>query len=516
MGGMSQTITPSFEEIQAQLKRILASKGFANSDQRKDLLRYLVSQTLKGQILTEKDVCADVFPSYAIPPESRIVSVVATEIRKRLRDYYEAHPDDLVIIAVPSVERRTAYQARFSYTKDPPAVESYNLGHLYLEEGSLKSCEQACSFFEKATILDPAFVLAFAAQAEAEFRCALLHALESQKLPRILMHNETGKPISDGSTRRRMKGAQASAKAALKMDQKCSLARIILGATHACHLEWSKAEVEFEIAKSISPDEAANHPLYAAYLLAIGDVRGAFEIIERRIRISPTDPFNFSVARLFRYVAAIPSKSDNPGPSEGRSGIADDPNLHWLSRVVLNLKLLKQDADGIYVRNDFFKDKLKFFPFGFVQCGLASLRNPERFLEEAVEGMEIENDLDLYLHDVIEWDFDAPLNLQRALAFMALAVIRRHRGIPTHWCTASRRRANSGLSRQPPNGSYHRLQELAVNCIQDACRERDPLMVWLHLWPIFDTLRERPDFRTLIRRMNLPTTMAGVPAPPMG
>jgi hypothetical protein len=31
-----------------------------------------------------------------------------------------------------------------------------------------------------------------------------------------------------------------------------------------------------------------------------------------------------------------------------------------------------------------------------------------------------------------------------------------------------------------------------------------PLMVWLHLWPVFDPLGEDTRFKALIKRMNLP------------
>jgi len=510
MIGMSETITPSFEEIQAQLDRILASRGFVNSNQRKDLLRYLVHQTLRGEILTEKDVSRAVFPVYPIPPESRIVSVVATEIRKRLGEYYEAHPDDLVNLQVPRVEALGAYRAGFSYRNDPEAVKVYNQGHLYLAEGSLRSCDLARVLFEDATRLDPMFDLAYAAQAEAEIRCALLHALESQQLPRSPMHNETGQPMSLGSTRWRMESAQTQAEAAIKINPKCFRAHVVLATVYACKFEWEEASLEFEVAKQISRDEVENHPLYAGYLLAIGEVRQALEIVERRIRIAPSDSFNYGLERLFRYLASMPTTSEVSPSMNQMINPLNDSNLHWLSRVVHNLELMQHDPNAIYIRDDFEARKLEFYPFGFVSCGLASLRNPREFLEEPVQ-VDVIEDIDQYLYDVLAWDFYAPLNLQRAFVLMALAVIKRHQGIPSFWCTATRRRENSWLSNQKPNESCDRLQGLAVSCIHDACSEHDPLMAWLHLWPTLDTLRERSDFKVLIDRMSLPIAMTSIP-----
>jgi hypothetical protein len=45
--------------------------------------------------------------------------------------------------------------------------------------------------------------------------------------------------------------------------------------------------------------------------------------------------------------------------------------------------------------------------------------------------------------------------------------------------------------------------ESAARMLTRAADEGDPLMVWLHLLPLFDPLRDDPAFQALIRRMNL-------------
>jgi len=40
--------------------------------------------------------------------------------------------------------------------------------------------------------------------------------------------------------------------------------------------------------------------------------------------------------------------------------------------------------------------------------------------------------------------------------------------------------------------------------LEQACNDGHPLMVWLHIWPVLDPLRERKRFKKLIARMNLP------------
>jgi hypothetical protein len=42
----------------------------------------------------------------------------------------------------------------------------------------------------------------------------------------------------------------------------------------------------------------------------------------------------------------------------------------------------------------------------------------------------------------------------------------------------------------------------AIGRLEKACAAHDPVMVWLHLWPIFDPSREHPRSCALVARMN--------------
>jgi hypothetical protein len=46
----------------------------------------------------------------------------------------------------------------------------------------------------------------------------------------------------------------------------------------------------------------------------------------------------------------------------------------------------------------------------------------------------------------------------------------------------------------------------AVLSLHAAFAHSDPLLLWLHLWPVFDPLRGHKRFQELIRRMNLPAS----------
>ena len=46
--------------------------------------------------------------------------------------------------------------------------------------------------------------------------------------------------------------------------------------------------------------------------------------------------------------------------------------------------------------------------------------------------------------------------------------------------------------------------ELALTWLDRAYRERDPLLKWLEVWPLFDPLRPDPRFQDLLRRIGFP------------
>lgn len=77
--------------IQAELEHILASAAFRSSQRCCDFLRCVVAHTLDGAELKERTIGAEVFgrpPDYDTGADS-IVRVKATELRKRLAQYYQ-------------------------------------------------------------------------------------------------------------------------------------------------------------------------------------------------------------------------------------------------------------------------------------------------------------------------------------------------------------------------------------------------------------------------------------------
>lgn len=108
-------VTPQeMDEVHAQLHKLLASRAFRNSQRYPALLRYVVEQTLAGfaDQLKERTVGVAVFhraPDYDSNADP-VVRVTAGEVRRRLAQYYQEHPDELRIDLPPG-----SYVPHFHY-----------------------------------------------------------------------------------------------------------------------------------------------------------------------------------------------------------------------------------------------------------------------------------------------------------------------------------------------------------------------------------------------------------------
>jgi hypothetical protein len=98
---------PSPDLIRAELERILASPSFRTAKRSQDFLRYIVTNALEGktEYLKERAIGASVFerePDYDTGGDS-IVRVKASELRKRLAQYYQdSGSDSTVQIQMPA------------------------------------------------------------------------------------------------------------------------------------------------------------------------------------------------------------------------------------------------------------------------------------------------------------------------------------------------------------------------------------------------------------------------------
>ncbi len=115
------SVSPTTEEVRAQLARILASRIFAGSHRSQRFLRYIVEKSFDSDsdALKEYTIAVDVFERHASYDSSidATVRVEAGRLRSRLHEYYaEAGTHDPVIIDIP----KGGYRATF--TRRAPAA----------------------------------------------------------------------------------------------------------------------------------------------------------------------------------------------------------------------------------------------------------------------------------------------------------------------------------------------------------------------------------------------------------
>lgn len=122
-------MTPTPDQVRAQLGRIIASAGFAGSDRARSFLRYVVERTLNGEgdQLKEYVIGREVFgrgEDYD-PRVDSIVRVEAGRLRSKVEEYY-AGPGraDLVVIQL----RRGGYAPTFEARVPEASPSRWRLG----------------------------------------------------------------------------------------------------------------------------------------------------------------------------------------------------------------------------------------------------------------------------------------------------------------------------------------------------------------------------------------------------
>ena len=56
--------------------------------------------------------------------------------------------------------------------------------------------------------------------------------------------------------------------------------------------------------------------------------------------------------------------------------------------------------------------------------------------------------------------------------------------------------------------------EQAICWLRDSVEERHPLTLWLHLWPVFDSLRRRKHFKALMQQVGVQSWFEAAPPAP--
>lgn len=454
---------PSRHEIETQLQRMLDDDVFRSHPKQAEVFACIVRSQLNREEVTEKSIRAEIFPDPPYEPSGNHVRVTVTYVRNRIAEYYEgAGIDDLVIIGLPSRKERKlppgdAYRPTFTYNPRSVANEQCRRGHHHIHELSSRPyLDLALAAFEEAINAEPAYGPAHLGVAEAQ----LLKAFFTCEIP-------PGEFLA---------AAEESAREALRFNENLSQAHSILGAVHLCRGDKERADAAFDQARRIAHDEAWNSPWKAVRMMAdahyfpaeeilMNPATFALEIMERRAKNRPGDAFAKCLLGLFLHVARRRSGVDIALVNAA----ADSDRHNWLMHVVNELNeiaLLGNRRDGMLKRGE--------APYNMpYEITYMAILEDDRFLTPCCPGLAVvfaaSRGFDAEARDLLgrmESAYGPYIRpFQLALGYLAL-------------------------------GDHQR----ALNELAKAAEEHDPYLVWFHLWPLFDPLRNYPEFGDVMDR----------------
>jgi Flp pilus assembly protein TadD len=274
------------------------------------------------------------------------------------------------------------------------------------------------------------------------------HAGKAMALCTLTLHDITASPSE------LLPQAESEARNALQLDPNSWRAHAALGAIHAFRREWALADQEFRKALAINREGTRDHGSYGPYLLGRGDYEGGRDLAKRDEDEHPVD-----------------------------------------------VTFLKRSALYLYAMRDF--------------------NEAERILNEL---FRLDEQL-WHAHTVAALLCLASNRPQEALSHMRKIAARKY---PDLWpglhvlclerngCHEEARKRFSQLLRASESGYVEPLQLalgyiafgdllLAIEWLGTGADVGDIHMLWLHLWPFLDPLRELAEFKELIRRLGLPS-----------
>ena len=471
---------PTRDEVEAQMERIRGSLDFRLAPKRIEMLQHLVDKALENEEVKETTIGQALVSNWSSrntprpghedhePPSN--VRAMASLLRDRLTEYYGGcGANDPVLI---EVLLGRGYKVVWSYRRKPSAIALLDRALLQMAQGLPESVDVAMNSFIAATEEEPTFGPAHIGAAESAVVMAVCCVREERL--RSLAHwfdehfkEDAPRPlrgITDFLTI-----ARTHAIHAIRIDYQPSKAHIILGFLEACASRWEAADLHFRSAIQISEADASEHPLYAAYLLAIGEQQKAFDTLDAFLNNRQTCPFAFAIYALFLYVTRQDEGADDV-LAHCRCNI-DEHN--WLARM-LSPALMLRFVDRKTSFDNYFEDSWfrvaaqgELEQPAVAQAAASSYRDGLLALSSRLfshdEAMRLRVDYRLMATN----EADGPGLFAKVCAHIVL---------------------------EEP--------DLAIHAMKSA--KGEPWMMWAHLWPFLDPLRGHEDFKQLVNDTALP------------
>jgi tetratricopeptide (TPR) repeat protein len=444
---------PGELERRSQLERVLTGKQFKRALKPTEFLRVLFDSDLAGRPIDEYSLGVELFGRRNdwVPMNESIVRENLRRLRNLLEAYYTTDGvEDRINLELHG------FKPIFSYNVRSPVERYYRRALRHVSNDP----KTAFSLLNSALNIDPSHAGALAAWGETELWRPMYGY--DIALPNILA------------------AAEHYARKSLESDAKCWRAHIVMGALRSCRKEWKSATEAFGSALENSPEETRAHPWYAAFLMATNRTDEALQLVKAKANEPSDTPWPQLTYATFLYVGRE--------FQEAKRVLMEAFKEHqeiWLADVMWSCVCL---ALGRYTST-------------IPGVGMSS---PPRIPEGALVYPALS--ILCNVNELSSDDSDYPL-VKSAMAEVARKKL-------AGWeppNDAERRRYIGEFCLSPCQLAIGYMAigdaELAITLLGQDMERNHPLMVWLHLWPILDPLREHAQFGHLVERMKLPSRL---------
>lgn len=442
----SERNTPAPAEIKIQLERMLATESFKKLPKLTKLLNRLVTGYLNGTPTDEDILGVEIFERKNdwIPLNDSVVRAGMRNLRDALDEYYKGEgSEDLILI---EFLRGQGYKPNFSYNARSAAAQRYRRSMEFFNETfpdiRLETTFNVVTDFQICIGTYESYAPAYASFAEILLIYTMCEA------PNFI-------------ARERLPEIERLANECLRLNDQNWLAYVISGAVHCCRYEWGKAADAFNVALGIAPEQTCGHLWYLIFLWAVGRKDEAWQCIARYRQSE--DKRESMIYSLFLYVKrvfdfAYPHLLQAEGYFQAGKG--------WILDSLMACVFLEQGNNN----------------------------SAEARTSDACRSSTLSNGIWVVAAAKVGRAAPETSFLQEAWQAFATMRERPYRGSARWYGPVAMALAYMGLGWPGP----------AISWLKEACEEGHPLMVWLHIWPIFDPLRNHEGFKALISRMNLP------------
>lgn len=441
---------PSPPEIRKQLERLLKSGTFQKTSSQPKVLELIVNSSLENREITQNDIVSLLFPKGHADPKTAIARATTFHLRSTLAEYYVGEgKDDPVVIGV-TIGR---YRPTFSYNPNAAAFVKYLAGKRHVR--TLQSVEDfvwAYRYFSEAVEEYPGFALAYSEKANISLMEAMFRPYHHAQ------------PL--------VAEAERDARTALSLDERTWQAWSVLGIIHCSRFDWGSAELDFSNAIKIAPLEASESFYHCAYLIAVGRVHDALRLAESRWKRSADD--------LFAHLSYA--------------------TILWVSRDRL-YGISRNIAEGVSSRNHALS-------FAYALC--AGIYYAITFESHGAFGRSARHFIERFHERFYGEAFPG-------FAMLCSALVAKYA-----WNESTRQSELDVVQREyalfneklregyisPFQAALARIavgeHSAAVSALNVACDHGDPKVMWLHLWPFLDSIKDLEEFKEVVHRMNLP------------